>query len=75
MGNETSQQIKYGDKLDNNVTVTWNKLASDCPFAPRDGHVSCGFGNQLFVFGGVAKVGELETEELNDLLLLDLGKL
>ncbi len=74
MGNEASQQIKYGEKLENDVNVTWRKIG-DNPFAARDGHCACGVGNKLFVFGGVVQTPEGTCYESKDLLVFDVGEL
>ncbi|XP_077989596.1 kelch domain-containing protein 1-like [Glandiceps talaboti] len=72
MGNETSaQNIKYGQQLNNTVSVEWSKIDCVNPFPARDGHTACGVNNKLYVFGGVVSSGNSEIVESNDLLVFD----
>ena len=73
MGNDSSQPLKYGERLDNDINVNWNKVTCPNPFPPREAHCSCSLNNKLYVFGGVVADGA-EPIESNDLLIYDLGK-
>ncbi|CAH1796061.1 unnamed protein product [Owenia fusiformis] len=72
MGNEQSQGIKYGARLDNDVQLTWSQLESKNQFAPRDGHVSCDVNGSLYVFGGVERTADGDNLESQSLLKLDI---
>ena len=74
MGNDSSQPLKYGQRLDNDITVNWKKVTRENPFPPRESHCSCSISNKLYVFGGVVADGG-EPIESNDLLVYDLGKI
>jgi len=77
MGNEGSQQVKCGDKLENDIVVKWEKLADNSdPFPGRDGHCACSVGGNLFVFGGIVPQRDHASEniESNELLVFDLGE-
>ena len=75
MGNETSQQsMSYGEKLENDVIVNWERLKCDNPFPGRDGHCSCAVKNDLYVFGGVLQSDGSECVESNELLIFNTGK-
>ena len=75
MGNEASQQsLSYGEKLENDVIVNWERLKCDNPFPGRDGHCSCAVKNDLYVFGGVLQSDDSECVESNELLIFNTGK-
>ncbi len=74
MGNDSSQPQKYGERLDNDITVNWKKIPCENPFAPREAHCSCALNSKLFVFGGVTQTEEDEALETNDLLVFDTGE-
>ena len=73
MGNDSSQPLKYGERLDNDITVKWKKVACENPFPPRESHCSCSIDRKLYVFGCVKQGDDGEPVELNDLLVYDLG--
>ena len=74
MGNEASQSTKLGEKLENDVKVTWHKLSSDCPFPAREGHCASSVGDKLYIFGGVTQAEDDENMESNQLLAFDVCK-
>ena len=74
MGNETSQPVAYGDRLDNDVSVTWKKLDQDCPYPAREGHCAAAIGNTVYVFGGVIQAADDVNTETNELLCFNLGE-
>nr|XP_006820713.1 PREDICTED: kelch domain-containing protein 1-like [Saccoglossus kowalevskii] len=74
MGNEaSSQNITYGQRLNNDVSVEWTKIDCDNPFPSRYGHTACGVGDCLYVFGGVVCCGDDDDiVESSDLLKFNL---
>ncbi len=74
MGNDSSQPLKYGERLDNDITVNWKKIQSENPFPPREAHCSCAVGNKLYVFGGVVQTADDDAVESNELLIYDVGE-
>lgn len=74
MGNEASQQVSYGTRLDNDVKVSWKKVTNSNPFPGRDGHCAAAVGGKLYVFGGVLHSDgqSEENTETDDLLVFDL---
>ena len=73
MGNEQSQSSTSGDRLQNNMTVTWKK-GTDCSFPLREGQCACSHGNKMYIFGGVIQQQTEELIESNELLCYDVGK-
>lgn len=79
MGNESSQQVKYGERLDNDVKVSWKKVDSAHRFPSREGHCAATVQltdtqHRLFVFGGLTQSEDVENIESNDLLVFDSGR-
>lgn len=72
MGNENSQNVVYGDKLQNDIELVWKKVKS-CQFPNREGQCSCAHGNDLYIFGGVIQSSSQEPVESNDLLVYNTG--
>lgn len=70
MGNEQSQSSSSGEKLKNNIKVSWKKTA-DCGFHLREGQCSCSHGNKMYLFGGVIQGHAEELVESNELLCYD----
>ena len=74
MGNEVSQQVKYGEKLENNVEIKWEKMGDVTNnFPGRDGHCSCAINGKLYVLGGITPKSA-DSMESNDLLVFDFGE-
>lgn len=71
MGNESSQNVVYGDSIENNIQVSWTKAQFENPFPTREGQCCCSHGKYLYVFGGVLHGDELV--ESNELLTFDVG--
>ncbi|XP_013407938.1 kelch domain-containing protein 1 [Lingula anatina] len=73
MGNEASQNVKYGERLDNDINVNWSKLEVQNKYcAPRDGHAAASIARKMYVFGGVVSRADGEHTESNELFSLDL---
>ncbi|XP_050400202.1 kelch domain-containing protein 1 [Patella vulgata] len=70
MGNETSQNVTYSDKINNDVKLTWKKVGSPFPSVGREGQTACSLGSKVYVFGGVLPGGD-EVIESNELFLFD----
>ena len=70
MGNQSSQSVAVGDRLENDMKVTWSKV-TDCEFPLREGQCACSHGNCMYLFGGVIQGDEMI--ESNDLLCFDAG--
>ncbi|KAL5004200.1 hypothetical protein ScPMuIL_017656 [Solemya velum] len=73
MGNENSQNVVYGDRLQNNVELSWKKM-KPCPYPNREGQCACSHGNDLYIFGGVIQSNSEEPVESNDLLVYNTEK-
>lgn len=69
MGNQASGSQNLGEKLNNDMTVTWKKV-TDCSFPLREGQCACSHGKSMFCFGGVIQTDEDHLES-NDLLQFD----
>ena len=74
MGNESSQPLKYGERLDNDINIKWTKVDTENPFPPRESHCSTALNSKLYVYGGVIQSGDEEPVESNDLLVFDSGR-
>ena len=74
MGNEGSAPLKYGEKLENDVKVTWKKSQAKNSPAGRDGHCAVTVTNKAYIFGGVVQTADGQAVESNDMLIFDLGK-
>ncbi len=74
MGNESSQPLKYGERLDNDINIKWTKVDTENPFPPRESHCSTALNNKLYVYGGVIQSEGEEPVESNDLLVFDSGR-
>lgn len=70
MGNTTGSELKYGEKLSNDLKLTWKKSAN--ALVGREGHCSACCDGTLFVFGGVVLLEE-DGMESNELLTFDNG--
>ena len=73
MGNDQSQSSSSGERVQNDITVTWKK-GTDCSFPLREGQCACGHGNKVYIFGGVIQDQSEDLLESNDLLCYDIGK-
>ncbi|KAL4227507.1 F-box only protein 42 [Mactra antiquata] len=65
MGNQGSSNECLGERLENDVSVTWKKV-TDCQYPTREGQCCCSHGNSMYIFGGViqANDGHLESNDL-----------
>ncbi|XP_078605037.1 kelch domain-containing protein 1-like [Branchiostoma floridae x Branchiostoma japonicum] len=71
MGNEaSSQNLAYGERLQNDVSVEWKPSGQPSPFPAREGHCACGVGGKLVVFGGVLE----GVQESNGVISYDVEK-
>ncbi|KAJ8304073.1 hypothetical protein KUTeg_017656 [Tegillarca granosa] len=70
MGNESSQNVVYGDSIENDIQVSWSKVQFENPFPTREGQCCCSLGKHLYIFGGVLHGDELV--ESNELLTFDV---
>ena len=73
MGNECSQQVKYGEKLENDIKFSWKKSDSENPFAGRECHAATSIGSNVYIYGGVVPPNETQDIESNDLLVYNTG--
>ena len=60
---------------DTALTLTWQRVAENSKFLPRDGHCACVSASKVYAFGGVVQSSkDGEHDETNDLLVFDTGR-